>query len=108
LLAKIARGCKKVLRGIMPDRDVSTIRDLTYYQYAKIIAKSAFAASGGREGNRLKHRGDKKLYDSIPLVLEKRYLKTIYDCHNCSGTLGKGDLDRDGVITVLDIDVVTR
>ncbi len=30
--------------GIMPDRDVKTIRDLIYYQYAKIIAKRAFSA----------------------------------------------------------------
>jgi hypothetical protein len=26
----------------MPDREVKTIRHLIYYQYAKIIAKSAF------------------------------------------------------------------
>jgi hypothetical protein len=51
----------------MPDRDVRTIRDLVCYQYATIIAKSAFAASDG-EG-RLKHRGDKKFYDSIPPLL---------------------------------------
>jgi hypothetical protein len=29
---------------------------------------------------RLKHRGDKKFYDSIPPLLEKKYLKTIYNC----------------------------
>ena len=51
----------------MPDRDVATIRDLIYCQYATIIAKSAFAASDGESG--LKHWGDKKLYDSIPPVL---------------------------------------
>ena len=28
----------------MHDRDVTTIGDLIYYQYANIIAKSAFAA----------------------------------------------------------------
>ena len=50
----------------MPDRDVSTIRDLIYHQYTKIVAKSAFAASDGE--SRLKHRGDKKFYDSIPPV----------------------------------------
>ena len=35
----------------MPDRDVRTIRDLIYYQYAKIIARSAFSvpASYGSE-----------------------------------------------------------
>jgi len=33
----------------MPDRDVTTIGDLIYYQYAKIIAKSAFGVPDGRE-----------------------------------------------------------
>jgi hypothetical protein len=31
----------------MPGRDVATIKDPIYYQYAKIKAKSAFAASDG-------------------------------------------------------------
>jgi hypothetical protein len=26
----------------MPDRDVKTIRDLIYFQYAKIVGKAAF------------------------------------------------------------------
>jgi hypothetical protein len=34
----------------MPDRDVSTIREITHYQCAKTIAKSAFAASDGGAG----------------------------------------------------------
>ena len=51
----------------MPDREVSTIRDLVYYQYVTIIARSAFAASDG--GSRLKHRGDKQFHGSIPLLL---------------------------------------
>jgi hypothetical protein len=33
----------------MPDRDVRTIKEQIYYQYAKIIAKSAFGAVDGRE-----------------------------------------------------------
>ena len=31
----------------MPDRDVTTIKDLIYYQYAKIIARSALHALDG-------------------------------------------------------------
>ena len=31
----------------MPDRDVTTIKDLIYYQYAKHIARSAFAVPDG-------------------------------------------------------------
>ena len=185
----------------MPDRDVTTIGDLIYYQYAKIIAKSDFGVPDGREakgkhygfvkqtfgqlktgvkswseitredwqlvhfeerciycgaqegltkehivprsirinercptcdkvqgihnqiwackacnsakGNRglysfyrMKHPGEKKYYDFIPPLLEKKYLKTIYNCHNCSQTLGTGDMDGDNEITVLDIDWV--
>jgi hypothetical protein len=33
----------------MPDRDVKTIRDLIYYQYAKIIVRRAFGAADGKE-----------------------------------------------------------
>ena len=33
----------------MPDRDVTTIGDLIYYQYANIIAKSVFGLPDGRE-----------------------------------------------------------
>jgi hypothetical protein len=50
--------------------------------------------------------GEKKFYDRIPPLLEKKYLKTIYCCHECAGTLKKGDLDADGVLSVLDIDHV--
>ncbi len=36
----------------MPDRDVKTIRDLIYYQYAKIIARRAFGAEDGKEAKK--------------------------------------------------------
>ncbi len=48
----------------MPDRNVATIKDCICYQYAKIIAEGAFAASDGERS--LKHRGDEKFHDSIP------------------------------------------
>ena len=51
----------------MPYRDVASIRDLIYYRYATIIAKSAFAASDGESS--LKRRDDKKFYGSIPPLL---------------------------------------
>ncbi len=175
----------------MPDREVRTIRDLIYYQYAKIIAKSALGpdakkSSYGfikttfrqlksdekrwseilREDRQLveaekrcvycgttedlswehivprslhindrcpdcdriqgihnqiwackrcnSRKGKKGLYhfyremhpdakiqDIIPPLLEKKYLKTIYCCHQCNGTL---DSEIEG-ITVMDIDI---
>lgn len=187
----------------MPDRDVETIQDLIYYQYAKIIGRRAFSVSDGKEAKKQhygfikktfrelkngtktwseitredwqfvemdkkcvycgsgtainkehivpksvriksecaacdkiqgihnqiwacqpcnsakstkglyeffkeKHPGEKKFYDFIPPLLEKKYLKTIYNCHNCAKTLSKNDIDGDGVITVLDIDSILR
>lgn len=52
--------------------------------------------------------GDAKYYDRIPALLEKKYLKTIYCCHECAGTLDAEDLDGDGSMTVLDIDAILR
>jgi len=185
----------------MPDRDVRTILDLIYYQYAKIIARSAFGVSDGKEAKRqhygfikqtfrelksgvkswseitredwqfvesekkciycgtksyihrehivprslqikpecgtcdkiqgihnqvwacrhcnsskgtkglyefykAKYPNERKFYDLIPPLLEKKYLKTIYNCHECAQTLTKGDIDGDGEISILDIDFI--
>ena len=177
----------------MPDREVKTIKDLIYYQYAKIIAKSALGADAKANSygfikntfRRLKNdekkwseilREDKQLVeaekkcvycgtdselqwehivpksllindkcptcdriqgihnqiwacqscnskkrtkglyhffrelhpearslsDILPALLEKKYLKTIYYCHLCNGTL---DWAGDGKgLSVLDLD----
>jgi 5-methylcytosine-specific restriction endonuclease McrA len=187
----------------MPDRDVKTIRDLIYYQYAKIIARRAFSTSDGKEAKK-RHYGfvkktflelkngtkswseitredwqlvdsenkciycgvesdlqrehivprslkikpkcktwdiiqsihnqvwsckkcnsskgtkglydffkslypnEKKFYDLIPPLLEKKYLKTIYNRHECAQTLDKGDIDGNKELSVLDIDFILR
>jgi len=185
----------------MPDREVSTIKDLIFYQYAKIIAKRAFSMPDGKSAKRehygfikktflelkdgtkswseitredwqfvesekkciycgttqnlsrehiiprtllikpdcarceriqgihnqvwackqcnsskgikglyefykSKYPNERKFYDFIPTLLEKKYLKTIYNCHECAQTLNKGDIDGDGEITILDIDFI--
>jgi len=187
----------------MPDRDVSTIQDLIYYQYAKIIARRAFSTMNGKEAKKqhygfvkktflelksgskewseitredwqfveaekkcaycgsevelhkehivprslkikpecgscdriqgihnqvwackecnfmkgtrglyefykIKHSHEKKYYDLIPPLLEKKYLKTIYYCHECATTLSSGCIDGDGELTILDIDFIIR
>jgi len=51
-------------------------------------------------------KGERKFYDLIPPLLEKKYLKTIINCHECAETLSSGDLNHDGELTVLDIDVI--
>jgi ribosomal protein L37AE/L43A len=45
----------------------------------------------------------KSLSDILPPLLEKKYLKTIYYCHQCKGSL---DWDGDGKpLSVLDLDL---
>jgi len=183
----------------MPDRDVTTLRHLLYYQYAKLIARAAFGVPDGvaakkavygfikttfrdlcsgrkqwsdiaredwqlvdadrrclycgstadlarehlvpaslhvndrcptcdtiqgihnqvfacRSCNSSKgtrglyrfyhdhHPDDRKFYDRIPSLAEKKYLKTVFECLGCTGSLDSGDLDGDGELTVLDID----
>ena len=187
----------------MPDRDVQTIQDLIWYQYAKIVTRSAFKTGDGKaakkehygfikktfldlktgrkswsdilredwqlvEGERQctycggqedlhrehivprslrirpecqscdtiqgihnqvwacgpcnlrkgdhglyefyrqQHAGDRKYYDLIPPLIEKKYLKTIFNCHRCAGTLDCGSLVGGPELTVLDIDAILR
>jgi len=47
-----------------------------------------------------------QFYDAIPRWVEKAYLRGIYECHECAGTLESGDLDGDGELTLLDVDQV--
>jgi 5-methylcytosine-specific restriction endonuclease McrA len=183
----------------MPDRDVKTVRDQIYFQYAKLIARSAFKCRDGKEA-KAKYYGfikktfkelqsgrmswsdilredrqtietdkeciycgskenlswehivpkslkinprcpecdklhgihnqiyacrscnskksttglykfykkqnpdEKKFFDIIPAILEKKYLKTIYCCHECAGNLDKSI---DG-ISVIDLDLEVK
>lgn len=188
----------------MPDRDVSTLHDIMNYQYAKIIACSAFGCTNGVEAKK-KHYGfikntfrdlssgkktwsdieredwqlvesdrdcaycgettvlarehivpgsllinehcpicdtiqsihnkvwacrrcnsekgteglyafykkrfpmEKKFFDHIPPLVEKKYLKTVYQClARCTQCLNSGDIDGDGELTVLDIDFAMK
>jgi hypothetical protein len=70
----------------------------------QITEKCVFAT--GNEFFREKYPNEKKFYDMIPTLLEKKYLKTIFNCHQCAETLDKSDLNNDGEINVLDIDFI--
>jgi hypothetical protein len=57
---------------------------------------------------RLRYPSEKKFYDLIPPLAEKKYLKTIYNCHECAGTLAKGSMNEDGELSILDIDRIVH
>ena len=49
----------------MPDRDVKTIQDLIYYQYAKIIARRAFDVPDGKEAKGRHYGFIKKMFREL-------------------------------------------
>ncbi len=52
---------------------------------------------------------EKKFYDYIPPLVEKKYLKTVYEClSRCTQGLNLGDMNGDGTVTVLDIDFAMK
>jgi len=56
----------------MPDRDVKTIRDLIYYQYAKIIARRAFSMPDGKEAKKQHYGFIKKTFLELKNGTKKR------------------------------------
>ena len=81
-----------------------------YESYApfdgRFLCRKASPSGDPSFGRTRNDRGERKFYDFIPLLLEKKYLKRIINCHGCAQTLNRGDLDGDGEITVLDVDCV--
>lgn len=51
--------------------------------------------------------GIKRKYE-IPRIAMGKYLKMIYICHECRGTLDKGDINKDGVLDVLDLGAIFK
>jgi len=84
----------------------STIQSIHNQVWACKQCNSAKGTLGLYEFFKLKYPKERKFYDFILPLLEKKYLKTIYNCHKCAGTLNSRDLDGDGKITVLDIDFI--
>lgn len=76
----------------------------------QVLACASCNSSKGTKGlyefYRSRSADSEKFYDSIPVLAEKKYLKTIFKCHECAGTLDSADPDGDGVISVADIDFI--
>lgn len=61
-------------------------------------------------------KGDKDLIEwyglerryEIPRIVMGKYLKMIYICHECKGTLDKGDINKDGILNVLDLGAIFK
>jgi hypothetical protein len=54
------------------------------------------------------YSNDKYFLDKLPTLLEKKYIKTMFKCHECAGTLDHSDPDGTGNIDVRDIDFIIR
>lgn len=89
-------------------RTCKTIQGIHNQVLACRQCNSAKGTMGLYEFFKIQYPNEKKFYDILPPLLEKKYLKTIYNCHKCAQTLEKEDLDGDGKITVLDIDSIVH
>jgi hypothetical protein len=87
---KTVRIKEKERQKDMPDRDVKTVRDLIYYQYAKIIASRAFGAADGKKEKNNNFKTKDIL--SRPRLISEGITKRA------------GDADGNGELTVLDFD----
>ena len=74
--------------------------------WACVSCNSAKGTRGLYEFYRSRPGAGAKFFDHLPVLLEKKYLKTMYCCHECARTLDKGDIDGDGAISVIDIDFI--
>jgi len=83
-----------------------TIQGIHNQVWACRTCNSLKGTKGLYEFFRARWPGERKYYDIIPPLLEKKYLKTIFNCHECADTLEKVDLNGDGEIDVLDIDFI--
>jgi hypothetical protein len=75
----------------------------------KVWACKACNSSKGTDGlysfYKKRFPTEKKFYDILPPLVEKKYLKTVHLClGHCAQCLDSGDLDGDNEMTVLDID----
>jgi ribosomal protein L37AE/L43A len=79
----------------MPDRDVKTIRDIIYFQYAKTIARAAFGYADGKEAKakaygfiktKFKELRDGKIQWSDILREDLKFVESDKKCIFCGST----------------------
>lgn len=85
-----------------------TIQGIHNFVWACRSCNSSKGAMGLYAFYQKKDPDNPKFFDYLPALAEKKYLKTIYQCHECAGTLDHADLDGDGVMTALDIDAIVK
>lgn len=67
---------------------------------------SAMGTLGVYAYHRRRFPNDARWFDRVPRAVEAAYLRTIFECHDCAGTLDARDLDGDGRLTVGDLDEI--
>jgi hypothetical protein len=96
----------------MPDREVQTIRDLIFYQYAKIIAKAALGPDAKKSAygfikTKFRELRDNREKWSDILREDKELVNSEKVCAYCRGTLDRdGSSKPDGTkLDVFDLDL---
>lgn len=80
-------------------------RDCQYNEFHNIV--KACKKCNSSKGNRdlIEWWGLENQY-TVPRVVMGKYLKLLYLCHECRGTLDKSDLNADGTLNLLDLSFI--
>ncbi len=86
-----------------------TIQSIHNKVWACKVCNSEKGTSGLYTFYRRRLPSEKKYFDQIPPLVEKKYLKTVWEClSNCTDCLKSDDMDGDDNLTVLDIDCAMK
>ncbi|MCG2735503.1 MAG: hypothetical protein L6282_03830 [Candidatus Methanoperedenaceae archaeon] len=91
----------------MPPKAVRTVRDLIYWQYAKLIAESAGYGKTKNYGfimDRFKQLKNGEFFTAVDtMIVEGKYLKLLYTLHEKEGTLEVDIKDLDKLCKICDL-----
>jgi hypothetical protein len=82
-------------------------RDCHYKEIHNIVTCCKRCNSSKRDKDLIEWYGLERRYE-IPRIVMGKYLKMIYICHECRGTLDKGDINLDGKLDVLDLGAIFK
>jgi len=82
-------------------------RECHFKEIHNIVTSCRNCNSSKGDKDLIEWYGLERRYD-IPRIVMGKYLKMMYLCHECCGTLGNEDINKDGKLNVLDLGAILK
>lgn len=82
-------------------------RECHYAEVHNIVKACKRCNSSKGDRDLIEWYGIDRRYE-LPRIVYGKYLKMIYICHECKGTLGRDDINMDGKLNVLDLGAIFK